>query len=237
MIQEGQSLGITTWNEPNRFGLSLTLGGGEVKLIDLATVYATLANSGRRPEINPILEVKNSRGETLTKSTCREENRSGCPTTPILDPRVAFLLTDILKDNLARAPEFGLHSFLVIPRHPEVAVKTGTSNNLRDNLTVGYNQNYLVAVWVGNNDNSPMSRVASGVTGASPIWNKIMSSLLADEPSSPWPIPAGLVKNTFCQGSTEWFLNENVPKVICPPTPSPTPESQSQILEGIRTQN
>jgi len=82
---------------------------------------------------------------------------------------VAYLLTDILKDNEARTPAFGSKSALVIPGHSEVAVKTGTSNNLRDNLTVGYTQDYLVAVWVGNNDNSPMSHVVSGVTGAAPI--------------------------------------------------------------------
>jgi membrane carboxypeptidase/penicillin-binding protein len=139
-----------------------------------------------------------------------------------LDPRVAFLLTDILKDNTARAPEFGLNSYLVVKDHPEVAAKTGTSNDLRDNWTVGYNQNYLVLTWVGNNDNSPMSRIASGITGAAPIWNKIMSAVLENQPSIDWKVPDGVVKIN-CPGKSEWFLEENILPNYCQPTPSPTP--------------
>jgi len=214
MIEQGQKMGITSWNDPSRFGLSLTLGGGEIKLIDLARVYATLANLGKRPEITPILKVTNFKGETL------EEN--GSSPVQVIDPRVAFMLIDILKDNPARAPEFGLNSYLVIPGHPEVAVKTGTSNNLKDNLTLGFNQKYLVAVWVGNNDATPMSRIASGVTGASPIWNKILSSLLQNEKSENWQIPEGLVQIP-CLGRLEWFLAETNTQKLCAPLPAPVP--------------
>jgi len=136
------------------------------------------------------------------------------------------MLTDILRDNIARSPAFGSHSELVIPAHPEVAVKTGTSNNLRDNLTIGYNQDYLVAVWVGNNDNTPMSRIASGLTGASTIWNKIMSALLVNKPSVDWQRPSGLAQASICphtgtlacngcNNRNEWFLEENQPKTSC----------------------
>ena len=214
MIEQGQKMGITSWNDPSRFGLSLTLGGGEIKLIDLARVYATLANLGKRPEITPILKVTNFKGETL------EEN--GSSPVQVIDPRVAFMLIDILKDNPARAPEFGLNSYLVIPGHPEVAVKTGTSNNLKDNLTLGFNQKYLVAVWVGNNDATPMSRIASGVTGASPIWNKILSSLLQNEKSENWQIPEGLAQIP-CLGRLEWFLAETNTQKLCAPLPAPVP--------------
>ncbi len=152
-----------------------------------------------------------------------QAKETGCG-EQVIDPRVAFLLTDILRDNNARTPAFGGHSSLVIPEHPEVAVKTGTSNSLRDNVTIGYNQKYLVAVWVGNNDNSPMSRVASGVTGASTIWNKIMLELLKNQPSNEWPVPQGLIQKpvcTFtgtqpcenCPTKTEWFLSENQPPI------------------------
>jgi membrane carboxypeptidase/penicillin-binding protein PbpC len=141
---------------------------------------------------------------------------------------VAFLITDILKDNDARSPAFGSNSALVIPGHSEVAVKTGTSNNLRDNLTIGYNQNYVVAVWVGNNDNSPMSRVASGITGASPIFNKIMTALLANQSNHSWDVPQGLVQLPICSltgtlacsgcsNKMEWFLQENQPSQACNP--------------------
>ncbi|MBL7036620.1 transglycosylase domain-containing protein [Candidatus Microgenomates bacterium] len=215
MVELGQKMGITTWTDPSRFGLSLTLGAGEVKLIDLALVYATIANVGEKPEIKTISSIINYKDKDLFPSKNRFNQEEP---VEVVDPRVAYLLIDVLKDNIARSPAFGTNSTLVIPNHPEVAVKTGTSNDLRDNITVGFNQNYLVAVWVGNNDNSPMSRVASGITGASPIWNKIMRSLLANTKSVEWPVPEGLVK-VPCFGKMEWYLEEKVmtcPKVIEP---------------------
>jgi len=245
MVEMGRKMGITTWENPEDYGLSLTLGGGEVKLIDLARVYATLANYGVRPEIRSILKISDSNGKILEEFKCREEGEMlvqassssafldlkrplGCGGEKVLDPRVAFIITDILKDNSARAPSFGSNSLLNIPNHKEVAVKTGTSNNLRDNLTIGYTKDYLVAVWVGNNDGSPMARIASGVTGATPIWNKIMSALLADKPSYNWPTPEGLVQLPICPytgtlscqgciGRLEWFLEENKPTKACSP--------------------
>jgi membrane peptidoglycan carboxypeptidase len=206
MIETGRKMGITSWQDPSYYGLSLTLGGGEVTLYELATVYATLANYGKRPELYTINKITDSKGELIYE----HEPKS----LQAIDPRVAFILTDILQDNDARAPAFGRHSALVIPGHREVAVKTGTSNDLRDNLTIGYNQDYLVAVWVGNNDNSPMSRVASGVTGASPIWNSIMTTLLTDASNHPWGVPEGLIRKNAC-GREDWFLVENS-SVTCP---------------------
>jgi membrane carboxypeptidase/penicillin-binding protein len=233
MVDEGQKMGITTWTDPKNYGLSLTLGGGAVTALDLSKVYSTLADSGKRPDLMPILEVKDYKGTILEKNSPM--------VTQVIDPRVAFLLTDILKDNNARAPEFGYNSYLVIKDHPEVAVKTGTSNDLRDNWTVGYNQNYLVLTWVGNNNNSPMSHIASGVTGASPIWNKIMSAILSTEPSIDWKAPDGVshvnicsITGTLpcdnCPTRQEWFLDENRPTKSCTPdqiqelaSPSPIP--------------
>lgn len=224
MIDQGRAMGITTWQDPSLYGLSLTLGGGDVKLIDLAQVFATIANLGKKPAITSITEVKNYKGEELEKN-------GGSNFPEVVDPKVAYQLIDILKDNNARAPEFGIRSYLVIPNHPEVAVKTGTSNDLKDNLTIGFNQNYLVAVWVGNNDSTPMSRVASGITGASPIWNKIMTNLLGNSPSKGWEIPEGMV-NKDCYGRMEYFLKENVPNCAPIPTPSPLPSGQPQILDS-----
>lgn len=248
MIEMGEKMGITTWQEKNRFGLSLTLGGGDVTLLDLARAYATVANYGNKPQISSIISITNQKGRILEDNECVDKNSpkplenlmvkifkkdvyaaeavGGTCEEKVLDPRVAFILIDILKDNVARSPAFGLFSQLVIPNHPEVAVKTGTSNNLRDNLTVGFNQNYLVAVWVGNNDNSPMSRVASGVTGASPIFNQIMSRLLAGEKSLSWDTPdnlayvdictiTGTLPCQSCPTKKEWFLKESTPKTSC----------------------
>lgn len=216
MVQEGKDMGITSWNDSSQYGLSLTLGGGAVTALDLARVYSTLANAGKRPDLMPILQIKDYKGHVLEKNSP--------VTTQVLDPRVAFLLTDILRDNNARSPEFGLNSSLVVRNHPEVAVKTGTSNDLRDNWTVGYSQKYLVLTWVGNNDNSPMSRIASGITGAAPIWNKIMSEVLVNQPSIDWNIPGGVVK-VNCPDKSEWFLQENILPNYCQPTPSPSPIS------------
>jgi len=262
MIEQGKKMGITTWDDPSRFGLSLTLGGGDVKLIDLAEAYAIVANYGKRVEINPILKISDYTGQTLEENKCLVDETfhqfsdklitkvtntgisdvSLCKNDQVIDPRVAFLLTDILKDNNARAPAFGSNSYLVIPNHPEVAVKTGTSNNLKDNLTLGFNQNYLVAVWVGNNDSSPMARIASGVTGASPIWNKIFRTLLADEKSNDWIAPSGVVSVPICSITatlpcsgcptrTEWFLQENKPEYAC------SPDQIKRILEPSPNNN
>lgn len=243
MIEQGQKMGITTWENPSNYGLSLTLGGGAVRALELSKVYATLANSGKTPELMPILEVKNYKGEILEKNSPSASQST--------DSRIAFLLTDILKDNSARAPEFGTNSYLVVKNHPEVAVKTGTSNDLRDNWTIGYNQNYLVLTWVGNNDNSPMSYVASGVTGASPIWNKIMSTILSGQTSIDWEIPDGVSKVNICSltgtlpcdgciTKQEWFLDENIPTrhcIIKQNTPNSNQKNKNQILDsGVSTE-
>jgi membrane carboxypeptidase/penicillin-binding protein len=264
MIEQGRKMGITTWTNPDNYGLSLTLGGGEVRLIDLARVYATVANYGKIPNIKSVIKITNYNGAVIEEEKCEEiedipliasVNASesaqliktppltNCAGEQVLDPRVAFLITDILRDNAARSPSFGTNSMLVIPNHAEVAVKTGTSNNLRDNLTVGYNQNYLVAVWVGNNDNSPMSRIASGVTGASPIFNNIMSALLAQKENHDWGIPEGMIQLpicpltgtlacTGCPVKMEWFLEENKPEVACHPDWFKKVEEEDKSEEG-----
>ncbi|MCX6705009.1 MAG: penicillin-binding transpeptidase domain-containing protein, partial [Candidatus Woesebacteria bacterium] len=245
MVTQGQKMGITTWADPSNYGLSLTLGGGAVTALDLSKVYSTISNYGKRPDLLPILQVKNYKGRVLLARNASQSDAGG---EKVLDPRVAFLLTDILKDNNARAPGFGYNSYLVVKNHPEVAVKTGTSNDLRDNWTAGYNQNYLVVTWVGNNDNSPMSHVASGVTGASPIWNKIMTAILADAPSIDWKVPDGVSKVNVCSitgtlpcdscpTKQEWFLDETRPTRYCTPEQiqrivNPTPIPGQNILDS-----
>lgn len=252
MIQMGREMGITTWENPRNYGLSLTLGGGEVKLIDLAQVYATVANYGTRPNLVSVLTLKNSEGKVLEEFTCdtkrvplqiadpirevhasmvtsstNEKEEIVCPGEKVLDEGVAYMITTILSDNAARTPAFGSRSLLNITNHPEVAVKTGTSNDLRDNLAIGYSQDYVVAVWVGNNDNTPMSRIASGVTGATPIFNSIMTALLADKEPLAWIPPDNVVALPICTATgtltctgcpstrTEWFLSGTAPERAC----------------------
>ena len=225
MIDLGERMGITTWQDRSRFGLSLTLGGGETKLLELAKVYSVIANGGVKNDIVDITEIKNSNGKTLFDIKKTKTNSE-----QVIDSRIAYLLIDTLKDNVARSPAFGTNSMLVVPNHPEVAVKTGTSNDLKDNLTIGFNQDFLTAVWVGNNDGSPMSRIASGITGAAPIWNKIMRALINDEPAKEWSIPEGLVLKD-CYSRKEWFLEErqlSCPKIIEPAVSTISPDASLQ---------
>jgi len=246
MITRGREMGITTWDDPSRFGLSLTLGGGEIKMIDLAVAYGVLANMGRKVDLNPILEVKDFKGNILKKiqippfKTAEQANsKIQNEEKKVISSEVAYILTDILSDNSARTPAFGPHSWLNIPGHPSVAVKTGTTQNLRDNWTVGYTPDFLVAVWVGNNNNKPMSYVASGVTGASPIWNKIITYLLKNLPDKKFPKPKGILEVKICVPTgtlpcegcplvrSEVFIKGTEPKTHCffpsPPTPPPFP--------------
>jgi len=238
MIEKGEDMGITSWEDKSRFGLSLTLGGGEVKMTDMAIVFASLANSGKRVDLQPILEVKDGRGKTLEKF-----NPSLRESKTALRASTAYILTSILSDNQARTPAFGLNSSLVISDHPHVAVKTGTTQNMRDNWTIGYTPDFVVVVWVGNNNNSPMSYVASGVTGASPIWNKTMTFLLESIPDKMFEQPenilrveicplTGTLSCTGCGGVWEFFEKGTQPKYHCNPeeikaikNPSPTPST------------
>lgn len=200
MIDKAQAMGIDTWGDRSRFGLSLTLGGGEVTMTDLAEMYGTFANYGSTKDLNPILEVRDAQGKSLYRNTCALDHREAdCNKRRTLDARVAYQITDILSDNRARTPAFGPQSVLAIPNQ-QVAVKTGTTNNLHDNWAIGYTSDRLVAVWVGNNDNSPMSYVASGVTGASPIWNNIMRLVLDDTQPHHFATPesVGLLKVAVC---------------------------------------
>ncbi len=197
MVELAKKMGIDTWESDGSYGLSITLGGKDVRMIDMAEVYGTLANGGERVDLNPILEVLDSKGNTLEKKQVKKER--------VLDEGVAFIISDILSDNRARAMEFGTNSPLVIENHT-VSVKTGTSDNKRDNWTIGYTPSYVVASWVGNNDNSPMDqRLASGITGAAPIWHEIMKTLLSGGSNEKIPVPSNVIQK-MCLGRPEYFI-------------------------------
>ncbi|OGE28736.1 hypothetical protein A2867_04615 [Candidatus Daviesbacteria bacterium RIFCSPHIGHO2_01_FULL_40_11] len=192
VLELGYRMGLTTW-EPseenvNSVGLSLVLGGREVRLLDLVSAYAVLANQGRQLDPVSILKVTDSEGKNLFEFH-QAEGRT------ILDPGIAFIISDILADNGARTAAFGSNSILNVPGKT-VAVKTGTTDRKKDNLAVGYTPSVVVGVWVGNNDNSDMSPVvASGITGASPIWNKIMQAVLKDKPNEPFERPSNVIQS------------------------------------------
>ncbi|MEK7061132.1 MAG: PBP1A family penicillin-binding protein, partial [Patescibacteria group bacterium] len=189
VLEASYSMGITTLPPTqetlNRVGLSLTLGGGEVRLLDLTDAYAPFMNKGYKVEPLAILKVEDKDGKVL------EEREPGLGKR-VLSEEQAYLIANILSDNLARETIFGLNSLLNISGK-QIAVKTGTTNDKRDNWTIGGNSQAVVGVWVGNNDNSQMLNVASGVSGASPIWRRVLLEALTGKPNVSFDIPGSIV--------------------------------------------
>ncbi|MFA7209035.1 MAG: PBP1A family penicillin-binding protein [Parcubacteria group bacterium] len=176
-IDLAHRLGITTLNDTNRYGLSLVLGGGEVKLLDETAGYAVFANDGKKNTPVSILKITDSRGEPIHMATVED--------TPVLDPQIARKIDSILSDNAARIPIFGPNNKLSIPGKI-VAAKTGTTSEFKDAWTVGYTPHLVTGVWVGNNNNRPMRAGADGSYVAAPIWNKFMSEVLDGYPAEPF---------------------------------------------------
>ncbi|MEE8390123.1 MAG: PBP1A family penicillin-binding protein [Anaerolineae bacterium] len=191
MTALARSMGITTFDEADRFGLALTLGGGEVRLLELTAAYGAFANTGYRVEPVTITRVEDSQGRVL-------KAWEAAPGPRVMDERVAYLITDILSDNLARTPTFGEGSALRLSR--PAAVKTGTTSDWRDNWTVGYTPDLVVGVWTGNADNEPMQNV-SGVVGAAPVWHDVMETLLKGRRVREFVEPSGMVQVEICADS------------------------------------
>ncbi|MBI5465106.1 transglycosylase domain-containing protein, partial [Candidatus Gottesmanbacteria bacterium] len=178
VMEMGYEMGLSTWQptEENmkKVGLSLALGGREVSLLELASAYGVFATGGVFHDSVAITRVATTTGKSLYEYRQTDGKK-------ILTPDVTFLISHILSDNNARTMEFGPNSYLVVPGKT-VSVKTGTTDQKRDNWTFGYTPSVVVGVWVGNNDNSPMNPViTSGVTGAAPIWNRLMKLALKDK--------------------------------------------------------
>ncbi len=166
-----RTLGISSWqNDSSRYGLSLTLGGGEVTPLELTSVYSTFANGGYLTTPASILRVEKSDGEILYEHPSAQGEQ-------VLDRRVAYLISDILDDDAARIPAMGADNPLDLPF--PAAAKTGTTNDFRDNWTVGYTPGLAVGVWTGNTDNSEMIDV-SGLSGAAPLWSDYMQAVYSD---------------------------------------------------------
>ena len=190
LIGMAERLGITTLTRKD-YGLSLTLGGGEVTLLEHTAAYAVLANGGKRVPPVAITRIVDYRGKTVYEYT----PPAG---VQVVRPEHAYLITSILSDNQARAWEFGLNSPLHLPF--PAAAKTGTTNDFRDNWTMGYTPDIAVGVWVGNADNSPMIN-STGLTGAAPIWSAFMQyaeNYLTHGHPTPFVQPPGIVTYTIC---------------------------------------
>lgn len=203
MVASASAFGLNTITDPTKYGLSLTLGGGEVRMVDMATAFSVFANAGIRKDLVSILKVTDKNGKVLEEYQDPNLGKQ-IPSqlllrgTQVLSPETAFLISNILSDNNARQEEFGPGSALRIPNRT-VSVKTGTTDDLRDNWTVGYTPLRLVATWVGNNDNSPMNPyLVSGITGAAPIWNKLMTRALEGLPDVTPNKPDDVVGAQIC---------------------------------------
>ena len=222
VLELAGQLGISSFDrDPQRYGLSLTLGGGEVSPLELTSAYAVFANGGYRLPPAAILRVEDGSGAILY------EYQPAVP-EPALDPRVAYIISDILDDDAARIPAMGRDNPLDLPF--PAAAKTGTSNEARDNWTVGYTPGLAVGVWAGNSDNSETQNV-SGLTAAAPLWSAYMQAIYSDpelvavlnsngaRPPDEFVAPPGLEKRQICDLTTvapgaavcaltdaEWFL-------------------------------
>lgn len=219
VMQKAYDMGIENWKPTQEnledVGLSLVLGGREASLLEVTTAYSTFANRGGKRESYSILEIKDRKDKTIYK---RKDSKGA----RVLSEEVAFLISHILLDNNARSDVFGTNSFLNIAGKT-VSVKTGTTDSKRDNWAVGYTPTFVVGAWVGNNDNSPMNpRIASGATGATPIWRNIMINVLKSKKDEAFSVPDGVIAteiDSFSGGipregqpkRTEYFMKGTEP--------------------------
>ena len=208
LLDEAHRFGLSTLTDSEVYGLALTLGGGEVRLLDLTNAYAALANGGTLPQPYAVERVLDAQGSVLYQHEAPQQTR-------VVSPEEAFVLSDMLSDAVARQPGFGDAPALSLPF--PAAVKTGTTSEFHDNWALGYTPQRVVGVWAGNADNTAMNDV-SGVDGAGPIWRAVMLQAMQGlTPAWPQP-PADLVRATVCtptglapgpdcpSPAEEWFL-------------------------------
>jgi len=223
MLTTAFNMGLSTL-EPtaenlSRLGLSVTLGGGEVRLIDLSSAYSAFANEGLKVDPTAILKVSDKDGNVL------EEFRP-LPGKRVISQQEAFIISNILADNSARLLTFSENNLLKIPDR-QVAAKTGTTNDKRDNWTIGWTPQVIVGTWVGNNNNSTMKSLVSGVSGAAPIWRKIIMEYLKDKTKDDFTVPEGIVtaevdnlsgyrSHDGFPGRTEYFIQGTEPSTDDP---------------------
>lgn len=225
MIEQAKKMGITSFDRPEGYGLALTLGGGETRLLEMAGAFSVFPAKGVFREPEALLEVKEAGGGMLYRWSDTGGARA-------LSEEVAFMISDILSDDGARSEVFGFGSLLNIPGH-EVGVKTGTTDDKRDNYAVGFTPYVVVAAWVGNNNNDKMNPyLASGITGATPIYNRFMKEYIKiyygedkDKPLEKFEAPknvkkvevdklTGMLPTGDYERRTEWFINGTEPTAV-----------------------
>jgi penicillin-binding protein 1C len=229
-LKTAESMGISTLKDVNQYGLTLVIGGGEVSLLDMTSAYGVFANNGIRNPYTGILKVENISGKVLEEF--------GASPQEVLPKNTALTISDILSDNQARIPTFGVNSALNIPGKT-VAAKTGTTNNNKDAWTIGYTPSIVVGVWAGNNDNTPMKK--GGVAVAGPIWNKFMNEVLKNLPKESFekpnletdPTKVKPVLRGFWQGNENFFIDKISGKLATPNTPKET--LQEKVVTNVHS--
>lgn len=213
-LEMAHRAGLSTLTDSERYGLALTLGGGEVRLTDLTAAFGAFANGGQLAQPFAVTRVRDTAGNVLYE-------RRPASTRQELTPELAFIVGDMLADAEARIPGFGQGSVLDTPFWS--AVKTGTTTGFRDNWAVGYTPARVVGVWVGNSDNSPMKDV-SGVDGAAPIWRNVIEAVSAGTGGMPPTAPRGVARAVICSPTgllpgrdcpspvREWFVEGTQPR-------------------------
>lgn len=225
-----EDLGITTLKDRSRYGLTLVIGGGEAKLIEMTSAYGVFANNGIKNPYTGILRVENNNGQILEEYKQTEQE--------VLEKNVALTVSDVLSDNKARIPTFGASSPLYIPGY-DLAAKTGTTNNNKDAWIIGYSPTIVAGVWAGNNDNKPMKKGGSALAG--PIWNKFMQEALKVIPTEQFEKPdlAVDIKNTkpvlrgIWQGGESYFIDKISGKLATELTPKETLEEKT--ITNVKT--
>ena len=232
-LRLARSMGITTLTDPNRYGLTLVLGGGEVKLLDMASAYGVFANDGVRREPRAILKIEDTAGHVVGDN----ETLGG---RQVLESSVAQKINDMLSDGVAREP-LGINSVASFPGR-DVAVKTGTTDNYHDAWFLGYTPQFVLGIWAGNNDNSAMERRVSGLI-VGPLWHEVMQYMLGRLPNEPFsraeydysalkPVLRGIWQMPGTDGAVHdllYFVDKDNPNGPAPA--NPTQDGQYALWE------
>ena len=199
-IDLAQKMGITTLGDKSRFGLSLVLGGAEVKPVDLVSAYGIFANDGIKNSWYFIKKIESSSGQILEEHKENSER--------VLSSQTARLINNMLSDNSARAPVFGYSSSLYIPGR-DVAAKTGTTQENRDAWVVGYSPSLAVGVWTGNNKNESMTKEGAGISASGPMWHEFMVKTLNKIPNERFINPDPVIASKPMLDGNYTYLRED----------------------------
>jgi membrane peptidoglycan carboxypeptidase len=214
-LNMAERLGITITPASGTPGLSMTLGSLDIHLLDFTSAYSTFANYGVRNPPFGIWRITDQTGKTLYQYTPAGEQ--------VISPQLAYMITSVLSDNRSRQDDFGFCNPLYLETYADcragqqarpAAAKTGTTQDFRDDLTMGYTMDYTMGVWVGNTDDSPTDE-KSGIVGAAPVWNASMLAAEEGRPYQDFPVPPGMERDTYCSSgicSTDWFISGSVPQ-------------------------